>query len=187
MAPYWGGITHPDNGPCCCSCDISIEFCVHGFRGSGLSGEDGELINKWQGTHFAMWANVHLEVGKTHTHTHTRARTHTHTLASANREKTHSLLPSRWHSGKESVCQCRRYRRRSFNPWVGKIPWSRKWHSHSSILAWKIPWTEDPGGLQSMKRVRHDWAAEYTRAHTHTLLKTSCPHSSNVWIEELQS
>ena len=31
---------------------------------------------------------------------------------------------------------------------------------HSSILAWKIPWTEEPGGLQSMGslRVRHDWA-----------------------------
>ena len=29
---------------------------------------------------------------------------------------------------------------------------------HSSILAWEIPWTEDPGGLQSMgpQRVRHD-------------------------------
>ena len=29
---------------------------------------------------------------------------------------------------------------------------------HSSILAWKIPWTEEPGGLQSMvlQRVRHD-------------------------------
>ena len=29
--------------------------------------------------------------------------------------------------------------------------------THSSILAWRIPWTEDPGGLQSMgsKRVRH--------------------------------
>ena len=29
--------------------------------------------------------------------------------------------------------------------------------THSSILAWKIPWTEEPGGLQSMelKRVRH--------------------------------
>ena len=28
---------------------------------------------------------------------------------------------------------------------------------HSSILAWRIPWTEEPGGLQSMKlqRVRH--------------------------------
>ena len=31
---------------------------------------------------------------------------------------------------------------------------------HSSPLAWKIPWTEEPGGLQSMGslRVRHDWA-----------------------------
>ena len=31
---------------------------------------------------------------------------------------------------------------------------------HSSTLAWKIPWTEEPGGLQSMEllRVRHDWA-----------------------------
>ena len=29
---------------------------------------------------------------------------------------------------------------------------------HSSTLAWKIPWTEEPGGLQSMQslRVRHD-------------------------------
>ena len=36
-------------------------------------------------------------------------------------------LPS-WHSGKESFCQCRRHRRCGFNLWVGKIPWSRKWH-----------------------------------------------------------
>ena len=40
--------------------------------------------------------------------------------------------------------------------------------SHSKILAWGIPWTEEPGGLQSMglQRVGHDWATE----HTHTLL-----------------
>ena len=31
------------------------------------------------------------------------------------------------YSGKESACQCRRYKIRSFNPWVGKIPWSRKY------------------------------------------------------------
>ena len=39
--------------------------------------------------------------------------------------------------------------------------------TQSSILAWRIPWTEEPGGLQSMgsQRVRHDLAAE----HTHTL------------------
>ena len=31
--------------------------------------------------------------------------------------------------------------------------------THSSILAWEIPWTEEPGGLQSMglHRVGHDW------------------------------
>jgi len=30
--------------------------------------------------------------------------------------------------------------------------------THSSVLAWRIPWTEEPGGLQSMgsQRVRHD-------------------------------
>ena len=32
--------------------------------------------------------------------------------------------------------------------------------THFSILAWKIPWAEEPGGLQSMgsQRVGHDWA-----------------------------
>ena len=36
----------------------------------------------------------------------------------------------------------------------------RKWHPHSSTLAWKIPWAEEPGRLQSvgLLRVRHDWA-----------------------------
>ena len=39
--------------------------------------------------------------------------------------------------------------------------------SHSSILAWKIPWTEEPGGLQSigLQRVGHNRATEHT-AHT---------------------
>ena len=34
--------------------------------------------------------------------------------------------------------------------------------THSSILAWRIPWTEEPGGLQSMgsQRVRYDLATE---------------------------
>ena len=40
------------------------------------------------------------------------------------------------------------------------MPWRRKdVAAHPTTLAWKIPWTEEPGGLQSMgsKRVRHDW------------------------------
>ena len=34
--------------------------------------------------------------------------------------------------------------------------------THSSILVWRIPWTEEPGGLQSMgsQRVRHDWETD---------------------------
>ena len=36
--------------------------------------------------------------------------------------------------------------------------------THSSILAWKIPWTEEPGRLESMEsqRVGHNWVTEHT-------------------------
>ena len=44
--------------------------------------------------------------------------------------------------------------------------------THSGILAWKIPWTEEPRRLQSIgsQRVGHDWRTAHThmRAHTHT-------------------
>ena len=45
-----------------------------------------------------------------------------------------------------------------FNPWVGTIPWGVGMVTHSSILAWRIPWTEEPGELQSLElqRVGHD-------------------------------
>jgi len=49
-----------------------------------------------------------------------------------------------WLSVKESACQCRRC---GFNPWVGKIPWRRIWQPTPVFL----PWTEHPGGLQSMR------------------------------------
>ena len=39
------------------------------------------------------------------------------------------------YSGKESSCQCGRCR---FNPWVGKIPWSRKWHPTPVSLSGKF-------------------------------------------------
>ena len=53
-------------------------------------------------------------------------------------------------SGKESACQCRRPNRRRFDPWIRKIPLEKKMATHSNILAWEIPWTEEPGGLQSV-------------------------------------
>ena len=39
-----------------------------------------------------------------------------------------------------------RHRRRGFDPWVRKIPLEEEIATHSSILAWKILWTEEPGG-----------------------------------------
>ena len=44
-------------------------------------------------------------------------------------------------------------------PWLEKAP-EKAMAPHSSTLAWKIPWIEEPDGLQSMwsLRVRHDWA-----------------------------
>ena len=52
-----------------------------------------------------------------------------------------------WLSWQRICLQCRRPR---FNPWVGKIPLEKEVGTHSSTLAWEIPWTEEPGGLQSM-------------------------------------
>ena len=54
-------------------------------------------------------------------------------------------------SSKEPACQCRRPNRRRFNPWVGKIPLEEGMATHCSILAWRIPWTEEPGRLQSIR------------------------------------
>ena len=64
----------------------------------------------------------------------------------------------------------------SFRKWVlaisSMVTKDRRWWepvekemaTHSSILAWRIPWIEEPGGLQSMgsQRVRHDWVIEHT-------------------------
>ena len=43
--------------------------------------------------------------------------------------------------------------------------------THSSILAWEVPWTEEPGGLQSMgpQRVGHDWMTGHTQSAQTTL------------------
>ena len=40
-------------------------------------------------------------------------------------------------SGKEPACQCKRYRRCRFDPWVRKMPWRRKWQSTPVFLPGK--------------------------------------------------
>ena len=41
-------------------------------------------------------------------------------------------------SGKESACQCRKHKRCGFDPWVGKIPCSRKWQPAPVFLPGKF-------------------------------------------------
>ena len=52
---------------------------------------------------------------------------------------------------KEPTCKYRRHKRYRFNPWVESV-------ATHFILAWGIPWAEEPGGLQSiaLHRVGHD-------------------------------
>ena len=54
-------------------------------------------------------------------------------------------------SGKELPANAGRNKRCGFDPWVGKIPLEEGTVTHSSVLAWRIPWTEEPGRLQSME------------------------------------
>ena len=68
-------------------------------------------------------------------------------------------------SGEQPACQFRRLETQ-VQSLSGEDPLEKEMATCSSILAWEIPWTEEPGGLQSLglQRVGHDWA------HTHTLL-----------------
>ena len=57
--------------------------------------------------------------------------------------------------------------------WLWSLGWEdpleKEMATHSSILAWKIPWTEEPDGLQFLgsQRVRHNWSRAHTHTHTH--------------------
>ena len=61
--------------------------------------------------------------------------------------------------------------------------------THSSTLAWKIPWTEEPGRLQSMGRKKSDMTERLHTFHFHALEKEMATHSSILawkipWTEE---
>ena len=71
--------------------------------------------------------------------------------------------------------------------WVWSLgledPLEKEMALHSSTLAWRIPWREEPGGLQSMgsQRVGHDWAMSLHEIwHQFPVLFTSCGPSTGV-------
>ena len=72
-------------------------------------------------------------------------------------------------NGEQPACQCRRRKRGVWS--LGREdPLEKEIATHSSTLAWKSPWTEEPGGLQFMglKRIGHDWLNGHLKTHTHT-------------------
>ena len=96
------------------------------------------------------------------------------------------LLP-RWLSGKEPTCQWRRHKRPGFDPWVGKIPWRRKWqcapvflpgkfHGQKSLAVYS-PWGQKESDMTESTHT-------HTHTHTHKCWETwvtlSFPSSSSV-------
>ena len=74
---------------------------------------------------------------------------------------------SRWLSGKEAICHHRRHRRHGFNPWVRKIPWSRKWQPTPVFLPGKFHGQRSLVDCSPWGHKESD-VAEHTRACTDT-------------------
>ena len=76
----------------------------------------------------------------------------------------------RWHNRKESTCLCRRCKRHGFDPWVGKILWSRKWQATPVFLLGKFHGQRRLAGYSPWgRRFGHDWVhISHTHTHTHT-------------------
>ena len=65
------------------------------------------------------------------------------------------------------------YGRPGLDPWVGKMPWRRVWQPIPVFLPGESPWTEEPGGLQSMGSQESDMTEQLNTAH-----ENICPHIS---------
>ena len=85
---------------------------------------------------------------------------------------THCYIWNRWAS---LVTQGLKHLPPMRETWVWSLgqedPLEKEMATCSSILAWRIPWMEEPGRLQSTgsQRVRHDWATSLTHSLTHSL------------------
>ena len=75
-------------------------------------------------------------------------------------------------NGSSLLAQTAKNPRAKQETWVRSLGWEdpleKEMATHSSVLAWRSPWTEEPGRLQSRgsQRVRHDWATRYSTAQT---------------------
>ena len=79
----------------------------------------------------------------------------------------------RWLIGKESTCQCRRHQRHRFHPWVGKIPWRRKWQPTPIFLPGKSH------GQRSRVDYKELDTTEYAYKHTQNVSVSSSKQSTD--------
>ena len=72
--------------------------------------------------------------------------------------------------------------------WVQSLGWEdllkKEMATHSSTLAWQIPWTEEPGRLQSMRvqRVGHDLATKQQQKYKYTTVSLYCTSETNTTL-----
>ena len=89
------------------------------------------------------------------------------------------MLP-KWLSNKESACQCRRCKRHRFDPWVGKIPWRKKWKPTPVLLPGKFHGQRSlvgysPWGHKEADMTERACACAHVHAHTHTCTQPIMP------------
>ena len=75
----------------------------------------------------------------------------------------------RWLSGNESSYECRRLKKMQVQSLGWEDPLEEKMATHSSVLAWKIPWTEEPDRLpMGLQWVKHNWAYMHRTSSSQT-------------------
>ena len=85
----------------------------------------------------------------------------------------------RWLSGKESGCQCSRHKRCRYNPWVGKIPWKRKWQPTPVFLPGEFHGQRSQVGCSPWGHKELDTTEQLTHTHTHTHTHTRVKEPKN--------
>ena len=90
-----------------------------------------------------------------------------------------SGLP-RWLSGERICLPMQEIQVMWVDPWIRKTTLEKEMGTHSSNLAWKISWTEEPGGLQS-RGSKLDTTEVTWHACSHTLFSCSCKTRDTKW------
>ena len=95
-----------------------------------------------------------------------------------------SKLLLRWHQGKERTCACRRLQRFSFDPWLGKIPWRRKWHSSAVFLHGKFHGQRSLVGYSPWGLKESDMSARLSRCENrdNTMQKMNPNVNQELWV-----